>query len=66
MSKTVLVFDFGASSARAMLCRVRDGGFELEEIHRFPNVPVTENGHLRWDIDEQLRRVQRRIRCHQR
>lgn len=52
MSKTVLVFDFGASSARAMLCRVRDGGFELEEIHRFPNVPVTENGHLRWDIDE--------------
>lgn len=52
MSKTVLVFDFGASSARAMLCRVKDGGFELEEIHRFPNVPVTENGHLRWDIDE--------------
>ena len=47
MSKTVLVFDFGASSARAMLCRVKDGGFELEEIHRFPNVPVTENGHLR-------------------
>lgn len=52
MPKTVLVFDFGASSARAMLCRVRDGGFELEEIHRFPNVPVTENGHLRWDIGE--------------
>lgn len=52
MSKTVLVFDFGASSARAMLCRCKDGGFELEEIHRFPNVPVTEDGHLRWDIDE--------------
>lgn len=52
MSKTVLVFDFGASSARAMLCRIKDGKFELEEIHRFPNIPVTENGHLRWDIDE--------------
>ncbi len=52
MPKTVLVFDFGASSARAMLCRCKDGGFELEEIHRFPNVPVTADGHLRWDIDE--------------
>ncbi|MGN1339944.1 MAG: rhamnulokinase family protein [Oscillospiraceae bacterium] len=52
MPKTVLVFDFGASSARAMLCRCENGGFSLEEIHRFPNVPVTEDGHLRWDIDE--------------
>lgn len=52
MPKTVLVFDFGASSARAMLCRYENGGFSLEEIHRFKNVPVTEDGHLRWDIDE--------------
>ena len=52
MSKTVLVFDFGASSARAMFCRCENGGFSLEEIHRFPNIPVTEDGHLRWDIDE--------------
>ncbi len=52
MPKTVLVFDFGASSARAMLCRYENGGISLEEIHRFPNVPVIENGHLRWDIDE--------------
>lgn len=52
MPKTVLVFDFGASSARAMLCRCDNGRFSLEEIHRFPNTPVTEDGHLRWDIDE--------------
>lgn len=52
MPKTVLVFDFGASSARAMLCRINGDMFELEEIHRFPNVPVTESGHLRWDTDE--------------
>lgn len=52
MSKRILVFDFGASSARAMLCSYDNGALSLEEIHRFPNNPVTENGHLRWDIDE--------------
>ena len=52
MSKRVLVFDFGASSARAMLCSCDNGAFSLEEIHRFPNVPTTEQGHLRWDLDE--------------
>lgn len=52
MSKRILVFDFGASSARAMLCKYENGALSLEEIHRFPNNPVRENGHLRWDIDE--------------
>lgn len=52
MSKTILVFDFGASSARAMFCKYTDGKLSLEEIHRFPNNPITEDGHLRWDIDE--------------
>lgn len=52
MAKTVLVFDFGASSARAMLCRYEDGQISLEEIHRFPNKPITENGRMCWDIDE--------------
>ncbi len=52
MSRTILVFDFGASSARAMLCRYSGGAVSLEEIHRFPNNPVTENGHLCVEIDE--------------
>lgn len=52
MPKTVLVFDLGVTIARALLCRCDDGDFTLEEIHRFPNVPMTEDGHLRWDIDE--------------
>lgn len=52
MPKRVLVFDFGASSARAMLCGYDGEKFTLEEIHRFPNTPVTENGHLRWDFGE--------------
>lgn len=52
MAKTILVFDFGASSARAMFCRYDGERVSLEEIHRFENRPVTENGHLCWDIDE--------------
>jgi sugar (pentulose or hexulose) kinase len=52
MAKTILVFDFGASSARAMLCRFDNGKLSLEEIHRFANTPVTEDGHLRWNTDE--------------
>lgn len=52
MSKRILVFDFGASSARAMLCSYENGALSLEEIHRFANTPVMETGHLRWNIDE--------------
>ncbi len=52
MPKTILVFDFGASSGRAILCRHNRGNITLEEVHRFPNNPVTENGHLCWDFDD--------------
>ncbi|MGN1423928.1 MAG: rhamnulokinase family protein [Oscillospiraceae bacterium] len=52
MAKTVLVFDFGISNARVMLCRFDGSALSLEEIHRFANVPVMEDGQLRWDIDE--------------
>ncbi len=52
MSKTILVFDFGASSGRAILCHHRNGNISLEEVHRFPNNPINENGHLCWDFDD--------------
>lgn len=51
MPKTVLVFDFGASNGRAVLCRCEDGKFSLEEIHRFPNPPTAFNGNMCWDLD---------------
>jgi rhamnulokinase len=50
MTADYLAFDLGAESGRAMLGRLRDRRLALEEIHRFPNQPLRENGSLRWDI----------------
>jgi sugar (pentulose or hexulose) kinase len=42
--------DLGASSGRVMLARVGPGELSLDEVHRFPNVPVQVAGTLHWDI----------------
>ena len=46
----VLAFDLGAGSGRALLGRLTDRRIEAEEIHRFPNDPVTVGNRLYWDI----------------
>ena len=33
------------------------GKLELEEVHRFPNYPVEEEGGLYWDIDYLFQQV---------
>lgn len=48
---SVLVFDFGASSARAMIAELKDDRIDLTEVHRFANTPITVDGTLYWDID---------------
>jgi len=45
-----LAFDLGAQSGRAMLGRFRRGSLDLEEVGRFPNEPVRQNGSIQWDI----------------
>lgn len=50
MRKTVLAFDLGASSGRAVLVHLCDGKLTLEEVHRFANEPVAIGGHLYWDV----------------
>jgi rhamnulokinase len=50
VAKDYLAFDLGAESGRAMLGSLRSGMVELNEIHRFPNTPIHQNGSLRWDI----------------
>ncbi len=47
---TILAYDLGASSGRALLGRLNDGKIEVEELHRFPNDPVQVGDRLQWDI----------------
>ncbi len=43
---SILAFDLGASSGRALLGRLTDGKIEVEELHRFPNDPVQAGDRL--------------------
>ncbi|MDD3336751.1 MAG: rhamnulokinase [Eubacteriales bacterium] len=56
-SATVLAFDFGASSGRAIRGTYDPQGLRWEEIHRFENVPVEKDGALRWDFDKLMSEV---------
>jgi rhamnulokinase len=45
----VAAVDLGASSGRVVLGRGNADGFELHEVHRFPNTPLRADGVLRWN-----------------
>lgn len=46
-----LAIDIGASSGRHILGHVEDGCMVLEEVHRFDNRQIHQNGHDCWDMD---------------
>ena len=50
MSAHFLAFDLGAESGRAISGRFRGGLLDIQEVHRFPNEPVRQNGSLHWDV----------------
>lgn len=50
MTADYLAFDLGAESGRAVLGHLANGVVELREVSRFPNLPVSEPGSLRWDV----------------
>ncbi len=45
-----LAIDLGAESGRALLGSLSGGKLSVEELHRFPNTPVSVRGALYWDI----------------
>ena len=47
---SVLAFDLGASSGRALLGTLENGKLTVREVHRFANDPVHTGKHLHWDI----------------
>ena len=47
---TYIAFDLGAESGRGILGRFHSGHLSIQEIGRFRNEPVIENGGLHWDV----------------
>ena len=54
---TVLAFDFGASSGRAIRAVYDGQNLNYEEIHRFENIPIEKDGHLCWDVETLLKEI---------
>jgi rhamnulokinase len=48
-AKRVIAIDLGATSGRVMQVSYDGKSLHLDELHRFPNIPVTANGTLYWD-----------------
>lgn len=51
MGPYYLAIDIGASSGRHILGHLEQGRMVLEEVHRFDNRQIHQNGHDCWDID---------------
>ena len=49
--KRYLAIDIGASSGRHIVAWKEGGQLVTEEVYRFPNGALEEDGHLIWDID---------------
>lgn len=59
--KTVLAFDFGASSGRAIKASFNGEKIHYEEIHRFDNLSLMENESICHDIPMMLREIKTAI-----
>jgi len=55
--KQYIGVDLGAESGRVMLGSVSGNKLTLEEIHRFGNGPVEQNGSIRWDFNKLLSEI---------
>ncbi len=58
---TVLAFDLGASSGRAIKATYENGTLTCEEVHRFENNPIMDGGHLCWNFPALLTEIRNGI-----
>ena len=59
--KTVLAFDFGASTGRAIKASFDGKEIKYEEIHRFENIPQNVDGHICHDVQMILSEIKTAI-----
>lgn len=62
MKTCYLACDLGAESGRLMLGTLDEGKLALEEIHRFPNVPLRAGSSIHWDVDALFGHVKEGLR----
>lgn len=61
-----LAIDIGASSGRHILGSIENGKLHLEEIHRFENYIIHQNGSLVWDIEHLVNEVKKGVaKCYE-
>ncbi len=51
-SANFLAIDLGASNGRVVWGRWDGQGIALQDLRRFPNIPLTENGALKWNVTQ--------------
>ncbi|WNS44243.1 rhamnulokinase family protein [Paenibacillus sp. MMS20-IR301] len=59
----LLAVDLGASSGRVMLGTYAEGRVAVEEIRRFPNLPVEADGHLYWNVPQLFQEIKLGIKA---
>jgi rhamnulokinase len=50
MGRHYLACDLGAESGRVIAGTLENGRVSLQELHRFPNIPLKQEGQLHWNI----------------
>lgn len=54
---TYVAVDIGASSGRLILGQIENGKLKLQEMHRFKNEFIKNDGHDRWQIDHLIKEI---------
>ena len=55
--RNYIAVDLGAESGRVMLASVSTDKLTLQEVFRFPNVPIEEGSSLKWNFPELISQI---------